>query len=353
MAIKTTDEIFGEMREKYREATGRTINNSCDMAVRMSAAAAGINSLYTYNEWIKGQCFPQTATGEFLDYHAQVRGLERQGAVCATGRIKFSIDDALATDLTIKKGTVCRTAGNITFETTADAVITAGELSCAAPAICRVPGTSGNVAAGTIVFMTNAPIGVSSCTNTADFAGGNVAEDDESLRKRILASYSTLPNGANEAYYRSEVLNVDGVAEVTVLPKNRGIGTVDIVFSSTGGIPDTSLINQVKNILNEKREICVDISVAAPTAIETAVSAKIDIEDGYTFEVVKQKAISAITKLFDGRLLGKSLTLAKIANTLFETEGVKNYKITSPSGDISATNVQLPVVSEITIEEWQ
>ena len=70
-------EIYENMKETYREKTGLDINDMSDMAVRMYAAAVEIASLYTYNDFVKRQAFPQTATGQYLDNHAETRGIKR------------------------------------------------------------------------------------------------------------------------------------------------------------------------------------------------------------------------------------------------------------------------------------
>ena len=61
------------------------------------------------------------------------------------------------------------TEGETRFQTTAEAVLAAGELSVDAPAEALEPGRSGNAAAGTIVILTACPVGITGCTNPAPF----------------------------------------------------------------------------------------------------------------------------------------------------------------------------------------
>ena len=51
------------MKAVFEESTGTVLTEGGDMAVRMYAAAAEIYALYVYNDWIRRQCFPQTAEG--------------------------------------------------------------------------------------------------------------------------------------------------------------------------------------------------------------------------------------------------------------------------------------------------
>ena len=228
-----------------------------EMAVRMYALAVQVYGLYQEAEWTRRQCFPQTATGEELDKHAFLRGLTRNEAVRAAGTLRFSVGTAAQTDLPIPQGTVCMTAGLVTFETTREAVLPAGKLSVDVPAQAVLPGSGGNTPAGTIRTMAVAPTGVAACTNPAAFTGGRETEEDEELRARILASYQRLPNGTNAAYYEQEATALEGVAAANVLPKNRGLGTVDIYIAADGGLPSQELLEEVQDALARSLVDCV------------------------------------------------------------------------------------------------
>lgn len=88
--MQTVDEIFQEMKECFASRTGLEAEGSCDLAARLYAVAAQVYALYVQAEWVGRQCFPQTAQGEYLDRHAQLRGLSRKGAVPARGTIRFT-----------------------------------------------------------------------------------------------------------------------------------------------------------------------------------------------------------------------------------------------------------------------
>lgn len=161
-------------------------------AVRCGSGAAGLG---IQSEWVLDQSFPQTARGVYLDYHAQMRGIARTAATKAVGTLRFSVERAPSTALSIAAGTACMTEGETRFQTTAEAVLAAGELSVDAPAEALEPGRSGNAAAGTIVILTACPVGITGCTNPAPFTGGSDQEDDASLRSRIWRAISGCPTG--------------------------------------------------------------------------------------------------------------------------------------------------------------
>ena len=92
--MKTLDEIYREMLDCFGERTGMGLSKSCDLAARLYALAAQIYSLQIQADWVKRQAFPQTAEGEFLDRHAELRGLTRKEATAARGVVRFFAGEA-------------------------------------------------------------------------------------------------------------------------------------------------------------------------------------------------------------------------------------------------------------------
>lgn len=347
--MKETSEIYAEMKEELERKTGVSLNSGGDMALRLNAVAAELSTLWAQVEWTKNQCFPQTASGELLDLHAKARELERTSSISATGSIRFETDTARNENISVAAGTVCLNAGGLEFVTKAEAVIKSGELYCLAPAVCRSCGKAGNVPAQSVVFMALAPVGVIRCFNPEAFSGGADAETDEQLRARILASFASLPNGSNKAFYEAETLNTDGVAAVSVLPRNRGLGTVDIIVSSTSGVPSEALLTSVKNKFAKQREICVDVAVSAPVTVTVPVTVAISVDDGYVYDTVAANVVSVLGQYFNGTLLGKDVLLARLGNVVFGVEGVSNYSISLPTADITIADNQLPIAGTISL----
>ena len=155
--MKTVEEIYREMMDRFSQETGMEPNGTGEMAVRMYALAAQVYGLYEELAWTCRQCFPQTATGEELEKHGFLRGIARNPARQASGTLRFSVQEAVEEDLEIAQGTVCMTAGLVAFETTQAGVLPAGELSVDLPAQAVEPGPGGNVSAGTVRTMAVAP----------------------------------------------------------------------------------------------------------------------------------------------------------------------------------------------------
>lgn len=348
---KTAKEIYEEMAALYTEKTGLSLVDGGDMALRLLAAGTQLESLWDQAEWLERQCFPQTAEGKYLDYHAGMRALTRLPAVCARGEVTFTLTNALAAEVVIPAGSLCMTAGGFAVKTLEEGGIAAGETAVTVAAEAVEPGAKGNLAAGSIVTMAAYPTGVTGCTNAAAFSGGADEESDGELRARILTSYKRLPNGANAAWYESRVLDMEGVAAVRVLPRARGTGTVDIILSSEGGMPSAELLEEVQSRLDEQREICVDIQVRSPEEKEVDITLSVAAEAGYGFEAVRQGVENALRSFFNGNRLGKSVLLAQLGAIVYGVEGVANYVFSQPSADIAGADVVLPTLGALTVTE--
>lgn len=349
--MKTIEEIYGLLREAYAQRTGTELAEDCDLAVRLYAAAAQLQALDIQTWWVLDQCFPQTAQGTYLDGHALMRGITRRAATKAAGTLRFSVASPSAVELTIAAGTACMTEGEVRFQTTADGVLPAGELSVDVPAEAVESGAVGNVPPGSVTILTACPVGITGCTNPAAFSGGSDQEDDESLRQRVLKSYLRLPNGANAAWYEQTAMSHEGVAAAQAVGRARGVGTVDVYIAAEAGLPGAALLEEVQADLQEKREIAVDVDVLSPEAESVNVTVQVAAAENSTFETVKSQVEQAVTNLFTGRLLGKPLLLAQLGSVIYAVEGVENYHLTAPAADIAGGEGVLPLLGTLTVTE--
>ena len=253
--MKTTEEIYAALKENFESASGLALNDGGDMALRFMALAAQLESLYYEADFVATQGMPQTASGGNLDYFASLKGLSRVPAKKATGTITFYGADGVTT--TIEKGTRCLGNNGMEYHT----------------AEATVAGAAGSIAAGGIVTMMLPPVGVKSCKNTVPFFGGKDAESDEELRKRVLMSYKTVINGGNKEYYRQLAISVDSIVAAQVIPKERGVGTVDVIVSTHEYMPTSATVAEVQALMDENREVCTDVLVRTPQTVPIGVAA--------------------------------------------------------------------------------
>ena len=349
--MKTVEEIYQEMLAAYQARGGTAAEDSCDLAVRLFAAAAQVQALSAQADWVLNQSFPQTAEGACLDRHAEMRGIVRAPAAAALGSVRFTVETPGPADWTVDAGTVCLTESGVAFVTTAQTVIKAGSQYADAPAAAQEPGAAGNGGAGTVTLFGACPPGVTGCTNPAAFSGGQDAEDDESLRARILDSYRRLPNGANAAYYEKTALSHPGVAAAKAVGRARGIGTVNVYLASPAGVPDSGTLEAVQAELDASREIAVDVQVLAPKTAAVDVTVALAAKDGVAFDTARANADAAVRGLFTGALLGRPVYLAELTGRIYGAEGVANCRVTAPAADLAAAPDTLPVLGMLTVTE--
>lgn len=347
----TLEEIYQGLAAQFQAQTGQSAGGSSELAVRFYAVAAQLYSLYIQAEWTRRQCFPQTAQGEELDKHAQLRGIDRRKAVPAAGTVRFYVDQARETAAEVPQGTVCMTAGGVRFITDEDAAVAAGELFCEVGVTAAEAGEAGNVGQGAVVYMALPPAGIVACANPEAMAGGRDREGDEALRERVLATFRRLANGANNAFYHQAAMSFDGVAAVTVLPRNRGVGTVDLVPAAQGGVPDQALLAAIQGYFDRVREIAVDVKVLPPTVETVDVSVKLWVKEGRDFAEVAAAVRQRLEGWFTGERLGQPLPRAQLISLIYGVDGVANCRLMTPAEDLSLDNVMLPVLGELTIAE--
>lgn len=348
--MKTMDEIYGEMMEAFSSRTGLAVSQSGDLAVRMQAVAAQLHALYLQGEWTRRQCFPQSAEGEYLDAHGQLRGVSRREATRAQGTLRFYSDGEHTAPLDIPLGTVAMTAGLVRFETTQEAALPVGESWVDVPAQAAQAGAAGNAAARSVVTMAVAPAGVTECTNPQPFTGGMDREEDEEFRARVLETYARPSNGANAAFYAQTAMAFEGVAAVQVLPRSRGVGTVDVVVAAPAGTPEEELLEEIRQTFDTAREIAVDVEVLPPETAQVDVTVTLTAAAGRDGEAVAQQVRQTLLDYFDGTLLGKSVLRAKLGSLIFAVDGVENYVLSAPAQDVAGEEGVLPVLGTLQVE---
>lgn len=349
----TLEEIYAGLAAEFQAQTGKTAGSSSELAVRFYAVAAQIYSLYVQGEWTRRQCFPQTARGEDLDKHAQLRNVARRQAAKATGTVCFYVDQPQESAIEIPINTVCMTAAGMRFFTTESAAVEPGEPYAEVPVIAGEAGAAGNVGAGTIVYMSLPPMRIVACSNPAPLSNGLDEEGDNELRERVLATYHRLANGANNAFYWQAAMSFDEVAAVMVLPKNRGVGTVDVVPAAQGGIPSEALIREIQGYFDRVREIACDVKVYAPAVETVDLELKLWAKEDWTFDQVSQAVEQTLRGWFNGERLGQPLLRAQLTSLVFGVDGVANCAFVRPEADLPLDGVILPVLGDLRIVNGQ
>ena len=343
------EQILSNMITEYQKISGTTPIKTSDIYIKLKVLAAQLFTLQSKLEWTKNQVFPQTATGKYLDYHAQTRGLTRKKPSSASGILTFSLAKPAENNITIPVNTLCFSPlkPDVKFATTSAATITKGELNIDIPAKCTTQGTISNTEANSITKIVNPPQGIELVTNKTEFLGGTNQEDDNDLRKRLLDNFENISNGCNSAYYHNLAMNYDGVSSVNVIPRNRGRGTVDIIIATNK--PTDELAQKIKTYIQEKKEINVDIDVLIAKPKKITIDLNLDVDSTYNFTDVSTNTTNIIKNFIHNLKVAQPLNLAALGAKIFEIKGVKNYKFSTPEKDVFLNKDEIITLDKLNI----
>lgn len=302
--------------------------------------------------------FPKFCEGypEYVDYHAEVNGLQRKVATFATGKLVVTGK----TETLIPEGTVFSTASvgdvpSVSFVST-EPVEIGGSGTTEVPIKASEAGISGNVAENTIILQDNPIEGLDSLTNPQAMSGGIDEETDASLIERI-AEYEEMQGLSfvgNDTDYKRWAEEVNGTGVATVVPpaEDDDSGTITIVLTDTLGKPATEeLCQQVYNYIvspddRDKRKAPVNgakLSVIPPVVVNIFVSAEVELAEAATLETVKAEFLKNAAAYMAAVPEDKEVRYTRIGAILSETNGVQDYVSASLKVNNGTDNIAIAV----------
>ena len=325
IAVSLYEEIYAAMEEAFVRRAGYAPDEASDLGIRMGALAAQLEEQAQKIEELSRQAYPETATGLYLDRHAQVRGLARKAGVCAAGSLTFRRDTAAGYDVLIPAGTLCQTTGEapVRFETTQDTVLPAGE------------------------------VWVTAVSNEVPFLGGAAPEDDGALLARVRVSYQAAGNGCNAGYYRQLAMGQPGVASAAVLTGRRGAGSVDVVVFGRGTAPAPEQLEALGDRVAREREIGVDALVRAAEATPVSLTLEVAPMEGWDFAAVSRECAQSITELARDLAVGQPLYLARVTARALEADGVLNCRVAAPAEDPRPLEDRVLLLEALTVRQME
>jgi len=308
--------------------------------------------------------FPMWAYGEWLDYHAQLRGIKRRSATAASGSIIVTGKPPFS----IAEGTEFATAANenqpaVFYRAMETVGVTEPEsdselVSIGIPVECTQNGVVGNTVEHTVIFPVVRRENIKSIDNTLPITGGTEIESDESLRERILEydSSKSISYVGSIADYKRWSKEVDGVGEATVIPAQDDGGLVTVVITDGNGEPaNEKLCEAVYNHIMspnqpELRLVAPNarLKVAPPECISLTISAVIEPESEFNLSRIKTDFLLALQDYFAVCRSDGEIRLTQIGKLLAEISGVYDYNellLNGSTKNIPISLVQLPKIS--------
>ena len=343
------NEILENMKDKYFEIRGSDPDEECDSGILLRLMAGEVYSLEAYADWLKAAMFVSSAHGEALDHHAAQRGLERKTGSKASGTVRVSVDVPLEYDVVIPQGTVFTTSdGQLYYESVSQASILSGTGSTFVEVNARYSGGRYNVAADTVTTVVTYFSSGISVTNSSAFTGGTDDETDEQLRERIVRSYRELSNGMNKAYYQKLAESINDVWSANVSDSQGS--QMNVYVSGKGNNVSTSVLLQVRELLEKYRIPGITITVLNATPSYKNITVNIQVKNGYAVSEVTERVAQEIRGYFSEMRVGESFIAAELGARIISAEGVLNYSFTNLT-DNTASDMTVFRAGTVTVNE--
>lgn len=346
----TYDDILNSMKLAFYEKTGENVDLLGDIGARFQAVASELLSIACNAEFNLKQSFPQTATGEYLDRHSQLRGITRKQGSRARVVLSFSIPEVSDSDISVPAKTICacRERPYIQFETLEGAVIPSGELSVDALAEAIAEGDEYNVKTGEVTVMVNPPTGVSRVENLHSATGGSNYESDDRLRRRVVNAFSVPATGLNVTSLAGVVEAIDEVMQCRIY---QVVGGLNIYIRTADNEMSSTLLGKVKSACSAAKLIDLKLSVrqAVPKSIDISAKCRLNRNaPSGTMSKIKE----LIKNEIDASAIGDNVELGALAMKCMLIEGVEQIKLStslSENGIISLSTEEYPVLSSLEV----
>lgn len=340
--IETDQQIVLEscIRE-YEDLTGRTLYPAQSERLLINLIAYREHLIRVGIQEAAKQNLVRYARAPMLDMLGELVGVTRLAGEAAVCTVRFSVQEALASDLTLSAGVkIYSQDGSCRFDTLEAVTLPAGELSVDAAARCSEGGATANgILPGGVCQLAD-PQADSDVRagNINTTSGGADAEDDEHLRERIMLAPEAFSTAGSRLAYRFHALSASSrIADVGVLSPTPGV--VDLYLLTPDGLPSAALAAVVAAYVSgEKVRPLTDTVHAYPaTRVVRNLRAELTLYDGADADAVRAAAGSALDAWReDNRLrLGVDVVRTQII-ALLSVYGVYSVSLLEPAEDYEA-----------------
>lgn len=316
-----------------------------------------------------GLIWPKFCTGQYLDYHAELRGLSRKPAQYATGTIEFTGTEGLV----IPAGYMCSTESindipSYDYITTEAATIgNNGKVTVPAQAVDA--GSAQNAGTNTVVINSTGYEDITAVTNPIAFTGGIDEESDEDLLERIqeFDRSQGISGVGNPSDYKRWAESVPGTGNANVIRSTGTSGLVTIILTDGNGDPaSTELCQAVYDYImspsNEMLRLApvgASLSVIPPETETITITANVALTSGTIESITDIFAANCLEYFQNQAITDGRILYQKIGNILGDISGVYDFNtlvvnggtinITLQSGvypTISASDITLTLFEE-------
>ena len=294
-----------------------------------------------------------TSEGADLDtWCADYPGLARLPAVAATGNVTLSRNSATQPALVVPGVQVKTIDGTQVFKVVADATNTAWSTSAGAvpgfylaagvsalmvPVQAAAPGTSGNIAAGTLTLIASNVPNIDAATNATGFTNGADAETDAALRARIGLFFRGLSSGTAAAIQFAALSVQQGVRMQLVVNSPR-IGAYTLYADDGSGAAPAGFISAIAAAVQQVTGEGVSAYVLPPVDVPVSIVVSVSVAAGYVRADVDTAIVAAIGRMVASLGIGTPLAYLQLAAVVFGVPGVTGIAtLTVNGGQVDAS----------------
>ena len=302
--------------------------------------------MYIELSGIYDQVFIDTAVGEALDKLVEQNGVKRKDATYALRKGEFNM--VVPVDNRFSDG-------ENTYIVIENIVGTNNSILR-----CEQAGAVGNGYYGSLTPITYLQ-GLTKAELTDIIDMGDDVESDEDLRVRYMESVTAPQFGGNVSDYQNKVKSLIGVGGCKVIPIWNGGGTVKLIITnSQGGVPTSSLVNDVQEAVDPNQDqqglgiapIGHVVTVEGAAAKKITVSATFTLESGVDPTDIQDSVNNVVDNYFkslsvnwdkEDNLIAR---ISQLETRLLGIAGVldiTNTKMNNSSSNLSLQSNEIPV----------
>lgn len=344
MLTELADRVQQDLASRL-QLTGAILRRSVVWVLaRVIAGAAHL--MHGHLEYLSKQVLPDTAEGSYLERLADLFGVRRKAASYAKGTVTFSGTNGTVVDA----GTTLVRADGQRYATDADGTISGGSATIAVTAITA--GAAGTLVAAQSLTPESPIAGITSTASVAaSTTDGANQESNPDLRTRLKERLANPPHGGAEADYVAWAKDVAGVTRAWPYPQELGAGTVTVRFvrdddgAGAAIIPSAGEITEVQDYIDALRPVTAAVTVLAPVAVVQDFTIHIVPDNATTRAAVEAELADLLRRDVSP---GGTLLISQVEVAVGTADGITDFSITSPAGDVTYTTGQLPTMGTVT-----
>lgn len=277
-------------------------------------------------------------------------GIDKKGPTAAKGTIRVVLEGPLLTDFIVPLGTRFLSGKAVTFESTSEIIIKAGEVAADIPVSCTQKGAIGNVGAHEITHIYERLPYIKEIDNPEPMAGGFASELDSETLDRGRKIINHLWRAVTAVDYEEIARAVPGIYKAKAIDTQ---GEVKLYLLSENSQPANSeLIGTVIKFLHPLKCQGVSLIVLPAVIKDINITARVKIQQGHQLKTVTSLAKAKLKSVMNPRswVWGRKVSISEVSASLEAIQGIDYVEeLLLPAENIRLQPYELASVSEVTL----